>query len=290
MKQGIEQARNILNKDQKGITGLETAIVLIAFVVVASVFAFAVITTGLFSSEEAQSSAQAGVEAAKSTMTPKGSMVLSEAQSIGATSAADATLIDATAAFDDEGVPPQRVSLVEKGVLKTLLASRAPTRKIRHTTGHGRNPGYGDAEATIGCLYLSDDDGLSREELGAELIRAARDEGLPFGLRIASMAASIPGELGTPIYAYKVFVEDGREELVRGLEFTATEPRVMKRILASGTERKVYNSIAGVAASIIAPAVIFEELELNKVEEEFDKRPILKSPAQRALAAADESR
>ena len=55
MKQGIEQVRNILNKDQKGITGLETAIVLIAFVVVASVFAFAVITTGLFISEEAAS-------------------------------------------------------------------------------------------------------------------------------------------------------------------------------------------------------------------------------------------
>ena len=52
MNKGIEQVRNILNKDQKGITGLETAIVLIAFVVVASVFAFAVITTGLFSSEE----------------------------------------------------------------------------------------------------------------------------------------------------------------------------------------------------------------------------------------------
>ena len=47
---------------------------------------------------------------------------------------------------------------------------------------------------------------------------------------------------------------------------------------------------AGVAASIIAPAVSFEELELNKVEEEFDKRPILKSPAQRALSAAAESR
>ena len=106
MKQGIEQVRNILNKDQKGITGLETAIVLIAFVVVASVFAFAVITTGLFSSEEASSSAQAGVEAAKSTMTPKGSMVLSEAQSIGATDAVGANLIDSTAAFDDEGVQP----------------------------------------------------------------------------------------------------------------------------------------------------------------------------------------
>ena len=80
MKRVIERVQRKIRKDQRGITGLETAIVLIAFVVVASVFAFAVITTGLFSSEEAQSSAQAGVTAAKSTMTPKGSMVLEEAQ------------------------------------------------------------------------------------------------------------------------------------------------------------------------------------------------------------------
>ena len=41
-----------LRGDQRGITGLETAIVLIAFVVVASVFAFAVLSTGLLSSEK----------------------------------------------------------------------------------------------------------------------------------------------------------------------------------------------------------------------------------------------
>ena len=62
-------------KGQRGITGLETAIVLIAFVVVASVFAFAVITTGLFSSEKAASSASAGLGEASTTLTPKGAVV-----------------------------------------------------------------------------------------------------------------------------------------------------------------------------------------------------------------------
>ena len=107
MKKGIGQVQNFLRKDQKGITGLETAIVLIAFVVVASVFAFAVIQTGLFSSEEAASSAQAGVIAAKSTMTPKGSMVLSEARSTGTTSIAGTNVLmtdTANGAFVVEGV------------------------------------------------------------------------------------------------------------------------------------------------------------------------------------------
>ena len=61
--------------DQRGITGLETAIVLIAFVVVAAVFAFAVITTGLFGSEKASETASAGLGEASTSLTPKGAVV-----------------------------------------------------------------------------------------------------------------------------------------------------------------------------------------------------------------------
>ena len=64
-------------KDQKGITGLETAIVLIAFVVVTAVFAFTVITTGLFSSEKASETATAGLCEAYTSLTPKGSALAS---------------------------------------------------------------------------------------------------------------------------------------------------------------------------------------------------------------------
>ena len=53
---------------QRGITGLETAIVLIAFVVVASVFAFGVLSIGLFSSDKAQETVKAGMGEARSTL------------------------------------------------------------------------------------------------------------------------------------------------------------------------------------------------------------------------------
>ena len=75
MNTGIQTIQGLIRRDQRGITGLETAIVLIAFVVVASVFAFAVITTGLFSSEKAASSAKAGLGEASTTLTPKGAVV-----------------------------------------------------------------------------------------------------------------------------------------------------------------------------------------------------------------------
>ena len=51
---GVKSKLITLLAEQRGITGLETAIVLIAFVVVASVFAFTVLTTGIFTSQEAQ--------------------------------------------------------------------------------------------------------------------------------------------------------------------------------------------------------------------------------------------
>ena len=61
--------------NQAGITGLETAIVLIAFIVVAAVFAFTVLTTGLFTTEKAKQTAQAGVGETQSTLTLKGSVI-----------------------------------------------------------------------------------------------------------------------------------------------------------------------------------------------------------------------
>ena len=62
--------------DQRGITGLETAIVLIAFVVVSSVFAFAALSIGLFSSDKAKETIQAGLAETRGSMELKGSVIL----------------------------------------------------------------------------------------------------------------------------------------------------------------------------------------------------------------------
>lgn len=59
-------------RDERGVTGLETAIILIAFVVVASVFAFTVLSTGIFSSERGKETVLAGLEEAQGTLEPKG--------------------------------------------------------------------------------------------------------------------------------------------------------------------------------------------------------------------------
>ena len=62
------------HRDDSGITGLETAIILIAFVVVAAVFAFTIMTTGLFSTEKAKTTAQAALTEASSSFITKGAV------------------------------------------------------------------------------------------------------------------------------------------------------------------------------------------------------------------------
>jgi len=71
MKKLLERIR----KRQEGITGLETAIILIAFVIVASVFAYVVLSAGLFSSQKAKEAVTAGIETTMATVEIRGNIV-----------------------------------------------------------------------------------------------------------------------------------------------------------------------------------------------------------------------
>ena len=70
-------------RGEKGITGLETAIILIAFVVVASVFAYTVLSAGIFSSQKGKEAIYSGLEEARASVTLKGSVVAMDTDSNG---------------------------------------------------------------------------------------------------------------------------------------------------------------------------------------------------------------
>jgi len=70
----VKFLRNV-NQEQKGITGLETAIILIAFVMVASVLAYVVLSAGLFSSQKAKEAVYAGLKTTRSTVDIKGNVL-----------------------------------------------------------------------------------------------------------------------------------------------------------------------------------------------------------------------
>ena len=64
---------------EEGMTGLETAIILIAFVTVAAVFGYAVLSAGIFSADKAKGTVYQGMEEAKSSMEVKGGVIATSA-------------------------------------------------------------------------------------------------------------------------------------------------------------------------------------------------------------------
>jgi flagellin FlaB len=88
-----------LRKSQKGITGLETAIILIAFVTVASVLGYTVLSAGIFSAEKGKQTVYQGLSQAQSSLEVKGSVYVTVVS-------ANVTTVDFTIAsvLNDESV------------------------------------------------------------------------------------------------------------------------------------------------------------------------------------------
>jgi predicted Zn-dependent protease len=204
--------------------------------------------------------------------------------------------------IDDEGVPAQRVDLVVAGKLQAQLVSRMPTKRFTHSTGHGRRGSSEVPRAIIGNLFIETSEPKAPEDMKKALLKAADDEGLKYGLRVESVQGRDSGDstpsfrfrrtggagrgVGDPVRVYKVFVADGREELVRGCEFRGLDERNLRRILAAGNtpvaDQRVISSQP--SSSVIAPAVLLEEVELTKIEREAERKPYLASPQARTAA------
>jgi len=71
----MKKIRKSLRRDKQGFTGLEAAIVLTAFVVVAAVFSYMVLGAGFFSTEKAKEVVHTGVEQATSSCELAGDVI-----------------------------------------------------------------------------------------------------------------------------------------------------------------------------------------------------------------------
>ena len=102
--QSLKRAR----ADQRGVTGLETAIILIAFVVVASVFAYTVLSAGLFSAEKGKEAIHSGLEQARGTMSIVGGIIAKDTGnptgSFASDDVVDEIIITVANALDGEAI------------------------------------------------------------------------------------------------------------------------------------------------------------------------------------------
>ena len=201
---------------------------------------------------------------------------------------------------DDEGVPAQRVSLIEKGVLKSLLMSRTPRKEITKSNGHGRAPRFAGVRAHVGTLVLSSAKGVKRAELLAGLDKIARGGGVTTYIVRLLDDGSIPGDMDDmsamfsfgggnhgpppvrPLIVYRL--SHGKETLVRGVTLENLLPRSFKEVSATGNEPVVYNYLdggpgfSGVPSTIIAPALLFPDVDIRRQPGKHRKPPVYPSP------------
>jgi len=176
---------------------------------------------------------------------------------------------------DDEGVKAQRVPLVEKGMLVNFLLGRQPIRDFPASNGHGRAslplswPAPG-----LGNLVVHSSDAAAPEELKKKLIAMCKERGLEYGYYVKTMSGP-----HAPRLLYRVWTQDGREELVRGALFGDLDQRSMRsNIVAAGNDHYVDNEIHPVPHSVVAPSILFDDLEVKRQTSNKDKLPEYPAP------------
>lgn len=193
--------------------------------------------------------------------------------------------------YDDQGVPARRVVLVKAGILQNYLLSRTPVEGFTSSNGHGRNGDYEYPMARMANFIVSTSNAKKKKVLKDMLIKESIKQEKPYGLIIRDVES---GETNTSRYSfqafkcapkmvYKVDLNTGKESLVRGVEFVGTPLSSISKIMASGDNYKVHNGFCGaesghIPISTIAPAILVEEMELQRSMGRNKKPPILPFP------------
>jgi len=178
-----------------------------------------------------------------------------------------------TYAVDDEGVPAQAVKLVTEGKLENYLIGREPVRDIPQSNGHGRAGITGAARPAIGVLKITAKDGLTDDELNRKLLDLAKDRGLKSVYFVETMG----GEL-TPRLLYRVGL-DGKRELVRGAVLDDLDQRALRSsVEAAGKDLWVANYFGDVPETVLAPAMLLDDVTVKRANEKNEKLPFYPPP------------
>ena len=222
---------------------------------------------------------------------------------------------------DEEGVRGQKVTLVEKGNLKDELMSRRPGPDFEQSNGHGRAAFLNDAKPTMSNLVFSSTETLPPADLKKKFLDECRAEkqsekeqyclvvremdnpalSLLHQEDFSELLASFGGGAGTgdrlPLVVYRVYPDNGREQLIRGARIIGLNTRALRNIAGIGSDSFVYNYMqsqangfagtalsafgsaqVGLPASVVAPSLLFAEVEVRGERGEAKRLPILPPP------------
>jgi predicted Zn-dependent protease len=219
---------------------------------------------------------------------------------------------------DDEGVIAQRVTLVDNGTLRDLLMSRRPGPDFQKSNGHARSANLSDTVPLASNLFFQASGSLDAAGLKKKFLDACHDDGHEWCLEVKRMdnpalssirqedfndfIGSIAGGLSSgermPLVVYRVYVADGREEMVRGGHIEGLTLRSLRNILGIGSDSDVSTYMqnpaggfagtalgafgsaqGGIPSTITAPSLLLDEIEIRGFHGEPRRLPLVPAPA-----------
>jgi predicted Zn-dependent protease len=193
--------------------------------------------------------------------------------------------------FDDEGVKATRVTLVDRGVLKTFLLSRSPVEGFPRSNGHGRRqPGHAVVSRQANLIVESSRQ-VPFDRLRELLVEECKRQGKPHGLIFADISGGFtttsrrgPQSFKViPVVVYRVFADGRPDELIRGADIVGTPLTCFEKIIYTGDDPAVFNGSCGaesgwVPVSAVSPSILVSTIEIEKRTRGQSRPPILDSP------------
>lgn len=201
--------------------------------------------------------------------------------------------------YDDEGVPAQRVTAVDNGILKNFLMSRMPIKNFDHSNGHGRrSPGLMPT-GRQGNLIVTSTNTVKDTELRQRFIAEIKKQGKSYGLYFEDIQGgftltmrALPQAFQViPVMVWRVYPDGRPDELVRGVDIVGTPLLSLNNIMVTGDTLQVFNGICGaesgqVPVAAAAPAMLFSEIEVQKKHKGVERPPLLPPPGFENSAAS----
>jgi TldD protein len=194
--------------------------------------------------------------------------------------------------FDDEGVPAQRASLVDRGTLKGFLFDRTPARGTLRSNGHGRRQEGRPLTARQGNLVLEASETVPVAALRARLVEEAKKQDRAYALRFVDIQGGFTdtSRFGTqgfkvmPTLVYRDYVDGRPDELIRGVDIVGTPLAMLMRIEAAGDDHGIFNGVCGaesgwVPVSATSPSLLVGQIETALKDKGNSKPPALEAPA-----------
>lgn len=199
--------------------------------------------------------------------------------------------------YDDEGVPSQKVVLVDKGVLRRFLMSSSPIRGFKNSNGHGRcREGHAPVARQSNLMVVADQKNqVSPQELRAHLIREIKRQKKPYGLIFddieggSTLTRSSDPQIYNlyPLKVTKIYPDGRPDELLRGVDIVGTPLASLELILSACTDVQTFNGVCGaesgwIPVSASSPSLLVKTIEVARQAKSHNKPPLLPDPLQEA--------